>query len=101
MQDTLALIREWAAEKYEALKDENADRTERLAAILEKTSLTEYDDALTERIVRNIILSETGAIMVRYINGMEIMTGKESGNKPTGKECDFDPGEKGKDHKGP
>ena len=101
VQDTLSLIREWAAEKYEALKDEAADHTERLAAILEAASLKEYDDALTERIVRNIILAETGAITVRYINGMEIMTGKESGNEPTGKECDPDTGEKGKDRKGP
>ena len=69
-QDTLAMIREWAAEKYETLKDEIADYTERLVAILEKTSLTEYDDALTERIVRNIILAETGAITVRYRNSM-------------------------------
>jgi len=101
VQDALVLIREWAAEKYEALKDETTDHTERLAAILEAANLTEYDDALTERIVRNIILSETGAITVRYRNGMEITAGKESGNEPTGKECDFDPGEKGKDHKGP
>lgn len=101
VKNTLALIREWAAEKYEALKDETTDHTERLAAILEAESLTEYDDALAERIVRNIILSETGTITVRYINGMEIMTGKESGNEPTGKECDPDPGEKGKVHKGP
>lgn len=101
VQDTLSLIREWAAEKYEALKDEAADHTERLAAILEAARLKEYDDALTERIVRNIILAETGAITVRYINGMEIMTGKESGNEPTGKECDPDTGEKGKDRKGP
>lgn len=100
-QDTLAMIREWAAEKYETLKDEVADYTERLVAILEKTSLTEYDDALTERIVRNIILAETGAITVRYRNGMEITEGKESGNEPTGKECDPDPGEEGKDRKGP
>ncbi len=101
VQDTLSLIREWAAEKYEALKDEASDHTERLAAILEAANLTEYDDALTERIVRNIILSETGAITVRYINGMEIMTGKESGNEPTCKKCDPDTGEEGKDRKGP
>ena len=101
VQNALALIREWAAEKYEALKDEASDHTERLAAILEAESLTEYDAALTERIVRNIILSETGAIAVRYINGMEITAGKESGNEPTGKECDIDPGKKGKDRKGP
>jgi len=100
VQDILALIREWAAEKYEAAKDESADHTERLAAILENVSLTEYDDVLVERIVRNIILSETGAITVRYINGMDITTGKESENEPTGKECDPDPGKKGTDHKG-
>lgn len=41
VQDILALIREWAAEKYEAAKDESADHTERLAAILENVSLTE------------------------------------------------------------
>lgn len=41
VQDILALIREWAAEKYEAAKDESADHTERLAAILENVSFTE------------------------------------------------------------
>ncbi len=101
VQETLALIREWAAEKYEAAKDKTADHTDRLTAILEKASLTGYDDALTEQIIKNIILSETGAITVRYINGMKIMTGKESGYDPTGKECDPDPGKKRKNYKGP
>ncbi len=100
VQDTLALIREWASEKYEAAKDETADHTDRLTAILEKASLTGYDDALTEQIIKNIILSETSVITVRYINGMEITTGKERENEPTGKECDLDSGKEGKDRKG-
>ena len=67
VQDTLSLIREWAAEKYEALKDEASDHTERLALSWKQQTSRNTMTPLTERIVRNIILSETGAITVRYI----------------------------------
>lgn len=82
--ETLALIQEWAMEKYETCKNETDGHTDWLAVILETCSLAEYDDALSERIISNIILSQTGAIMVRYINGMEITAGRRNEHEQNG-----------------
>lgn len=86
------IIMQWTAQRYEDTKDMELDHTERLRLLLDETNLVNYDDELTAKIVNSIILNKSCAVTVRYINGMEITTGKEKDNGEACQECHADTG---------
>ena len=86
------LIMQWTAQRYEDSKDAEQDHTERLRLLLDEHVLDNYDDELTAKIVRNILLNEPCTVTVRYINGMEITMGKEKSDGNTCQECYADTG---------
>lgn len=86
------LIMQWTAQRYEDSKDAEQDYTERLRLLLDEHVLDNYDDELTAKIVRNILLNEPCTVTVRYINGMEITMGKEKSDGNACQECYADTG---------
>lgn len=84
------LIMQWTAQRYEDAKNPMRDQTQRLKCLLDENDLEQYDEALTESIVSSITLHVPRTITVRYINGMEITTGKEKENGGIGEKCHDD-----------
>lgn len=84
------LIMQWTAQRYEDAKNPMRDHTQRLKCLLDENDLEQYDEALTESIVSSITLHVPRTITVRYINGMEITTGKEKENGDIGEKCHDD-----------
>jgi len=84
------LIMEWAALKYDAMKNDVQDHAEKLKKLLGEETLESYPTELMDKIIQKVLIVPSNKISVRYITGNEYTLGKENMNGDISCECDID-----------